>query len=76
MKIVEYTRVSKPNSKILCTMEFEQGQVILDFGKKHGGKLELGMDFLADSVEYYLSHIIKLKLEEKCRSRKARRKKL
>jgi hypothetical protein len=75
MKTVNYTRVEKPGSTTLCSMEFERNAVILDFGKKQGGKLKLGRDFLADAVEYYLLYAINIGLEKRCPSKKVRRKK-
>ena len=43
----------------MATMEFKEGpKVILDFGKKGGGKLQFGVDFITDAIEHYLTHII------------------
>lgn len=75
MKIVNYKRIEKPGTASLCTMDFNKDSTVtLDFGKKDGGKLKLPTDFLADAVEYYLTHIITLGVQ-KCRSKKALRKK-
>jgi hypothetical protein len=65
MKIVNYKRVEKPGAKTLCIMDFVKGPaVILDFGKKDGGKLKLGTDFIADAIEHYLTYAIKRGLKE------------
>jgi len=73
MKTVKYKRIEKPGCVTLCTMDFVKGpEVILDFGKKDGGKLKLGIDFIADSIEHYLTYVIKKGLL--CPSKKAPRK--
>lgn len=76
MKTVEYKRVSKPNSKTLCTMKLPKNTaVILHFGK-NGGKLKLPEDFIADAIEYYLEYAITIALKEtSCHSKKAQAKK-
>lgn len=64
MKTVKYERVEKIGSE-LCTMEFAEGPIlILDFGKEHGGKLKLPVDFIADAVEHYLLYAIDAGLKE------------
>lgn len=71
MKVVKYTRVEKPGHVTLCAMDFVKGpSVILDFGKKDGGKLKLGTDFIADSIEHYLTYIIEKGLKNAPKSRK------
>lgn len=64
MKTLEYKRIHKSGHKKFCTMEFNEAHtVVLDFGKKYGGKLKLPTAFLADAVEHYLTHVIKLGLK-------------
>lgn len=77
MKTVEYKRVSKPNSKTLCTMQLpKNAEVILDFDKKNGGKLKLPEAFIADAIEHYLEYAITIALKEaSCHSKKAQAKK-
>lgn len=70
---MKYERVEKPGTVNLCSMEFNKdATVTLDFGKKHGGKMKLPKAFLADSIEHYLTHIIRIGL---CPSKKALQKK-
>ena len=65
MKTVEYTRIEKPGTKTLCTMQFNKdATVTLDFGKKDGGKFKLPKAFLADAVEHYLTYAIKKGLKD------------
>lgn len=66
--------MEKPGTVDLCSMEFNKdATVTLDFGKKQGGKMKLPKAFLADSIEHYLTHIIKVGL---CHSKKVKAKKL
>jgi len=75
MKVVEYKRIEKYGTTSLCTMKFSKDSVVLDFGKKNGGKLKLPLDFLADSVEHYLTYIIETALKEiPCPSKRVPRK--
>jgi len=76
MRTFKYKRTPKPGTVKLCDIWImEDPQISLDFGKKD--ELKLNKDFVADSIEYYLTYLIKLALKETstCPSKKVQAKK-